>query len=475
MAARIFISYRRDDSAAAAGRVNDRLEHEFGRESLFMDVDAIPLGVDFVNVLGAEVAKCDVLLAIIGPNWLDAKDEEGNRRLNNQHDFVLIEIAAALTRNIPVIPILLDGTRVPKAGQLPDELKSLARRNGLDVRHASFRGDMDRLVRALRGTSPPTPSPPKPTSREDQLREEGRIKIDAPIVRGAPDGWFKPGEGKVESFKDHELGPEMVVVPAGEFMMGSSESEIAALKQEYNLGFYDCEGPQRTVRIKAPCAVGRHSITREQFAAFVSATGHTTEGGIFTWKGGKWEIDPKASWQAPGLSQENNQPVVGINWDDAKAYADWLSRKTGKTYRLLSEAEREYVTRAGTTTAFWWGETISTSQANYDGNYSFRGGTKEEYRQKTVPVDSFAPNPWGLYNVHGNVWEWVEDVWHEDYEDAPADGSAWVQGGDASRRVVRGGSWLNVPQSLRSATRNSSSSDLRVSYLGFRVARTLTP
>jgi formylglycine-generating enzyme required for sulfatase activity len=167
--------------------------------------------------------------------------------------------------------------------------------------------------------------------------------------------------------------------------------------------------------------------------------------------------------------------VVGINWDDAKAYAAWLSQKTGKTYRLLSEAEREYVTRAGTITAFWWGDTISPSQANYDGNYTFRGGAKGEYRQKTVPVDSFEPNPWGLYNVHGNVWEWVEDVWHENYEGAPTDGSAWVQGGDASRRVVRGGSWDYDPQNLRAANRNGSSPGSRSDNLGFRVARTLTP
>jgi len=155
MAIKIFISYRRDDSAFAARGVHDRLEREFGRESLFMDVDAVRLGVDFVEKIGAEVAKCDVLLAIIGPYWLEANDKESNRRLDNGHDFVRIEIAATLKRNIPVIPILLEGTLMPKAERLPDELKGLARRNGLDVRHASFHSDMDRLVRGLRGTSVP--------------------------------------------------------------------------------------------------------------------------------------------------------------------------------------------------------------------------------------------------------------------------------------------------------------------------------
>ena len=151
MTTTIFISYRRDDSAGHAGRVMDRLEHEFGRDYLFMDVDSIPLGMDFVKVLRDEVGKCGVLLAVIGPRWSDARDEDGNRRLDNPNDFVRVELAAALQRNIPVIPILLDGARIPKAHQLPDELKGLTSRNGLDVRHASFRSDMDRLIRSSQG------------------------------------------------------------------------------------------------------------------------------------------------------------------------------------------------------------------------------------------------------------------------------------------------------------------------------------
>jgi hypothetical protein len=266
MSNKVFISYRRDDSAGHAGRVHDRLERELGRDLLFMDVDA--LGVDFVEVLGAEVAKCDVLLAIIGPNWLNARDEEGNRRLESEHDFVRIEIAAALKRNIPVIPILLEGTHGPKAGQLPDDLKSLVRRSGLDVRHASFHSDMDKLVRGLRGTPAPQPAPPSAKSREDQMRAEGRIKLDANICHGAPDGWFKPGAGKLEWFKDHELGPEMVVVPAGKFEMGSSGQEILAScddedmpnsSAEYYdlLNLYYHEEPWHSVRIPAPFAVSR--------------------------------------------------------------------------------------------------------------------------------------------------------------------------------------------------------------------------
>jgi TIR domain len=151
MAAKVFISYRRDDSAGYAGRVRDRLERERGRNLLFMDVDGIPLGTNFSKVLHEEVAKCGVLLAMIGPNWPDARDEHGNRRLDDPNDFVRIEIAAALQRNIPVIPILLEGARIPKADQLPEDLKELASRNGLDIRHASFHDDMSRLIRGLKG------------------------------------------------------------------------------------------------------------------------------------------------------------------------------------------------------------------------------------------------------------------------------------------------------------------------------------
>src|SRR5262249_54078899 len=150
MTAKVFISYRRDDSAGSAGRIRDRLESELGRNLLFMDVDGIPLGTNFSKVLHEEVSKCGVLLAMIGPNWPDARDEHGNRRLDDPNDFVRIEIAAALQRNVPVIPVLLEGARIPKATELPEDLKELSLRNGMEIRHASFQDDMNRLIRGLK-------------------------------------------------------------------------------------------------------------------------------------------------------------------------------------------------------------------------------------------------------------------------------------------------------------------------------------
>ncbi len=203
MAAKVFISYRRDDSAGQAGRIQDRLEREFGCDLLFMDVDAIPLGMNYVKVLHEEVAKCGVLLAVIGPNWLDLRDEDGNRRLDNPNDFVRIEIAAALQRDIPVIPILLDGARVPKAAQLPEDLEELALRNGLDVRHASFHYDMDKLIRGLKGQLGHAAAPPAPP-----LPPEDHRKIEEAEARQRSDdqGLSQHAEAKRQTPPEREHG-----------------------------------------------------------------------------------------------------------------------------------------------------------------------------------------------------------------------------------------------------------------------------
>jgi hypothetical protein len=189
MARKVFISYRREDSAGSAGRVHDRLIPEFGREALFMDVDKVRAGMNFVKMIREEVAKCDVLLAIIGPNWLNAQDEEGNRRLDNQNDYVRIEIAAALLRDIPVIPILLDGARIPKSNQLPKDLEELEQRSGLEIRHTSFDSDIDRLIRELKGSS----------DRADDPRIAGKplprnvIPAPIPLKSRAVLGWASIG------------------------------------------------------------------------------------------------------------------------------------------------------------------------------------------------------------------------------------------------------------------------------------------
>jgi formylglycine-generating enzyme required for sulfatase activity len=267
-----------------------------------------------------------------------------------------------------------------------------------------------------------------------------------------------------DNFKDCDTCPEMVVIPSGEFTMGSPKSQE---------GRSDSEEPQHKVIIDKPLAAGRYAVTRGEFTAFVSETKHTTGDKCWTYDNAKWAERTGRSFHNSGFAQDDRHPVVCANWGDAKAFVAWLSKKTSQPYRLLTEAEREYATRAGTSTPFWWGASISTAQANYDGNQTYGGGSEGEWRMKTVAVDSFRPNPWGLYNVHGNVWEWVEDCWHENYEGAPANGSAWTSGGCAYR-ILRGGSWCYVPRVLRSAARDRLAPDSRYSNLGFRVARTLS-
>jgi formylglycine-generating enzyme required for sulfatase activity len=283
---------------------------------------------------------------------------------------------------------------------------------------------------------------------------EAKGRADELAARRDPALSVAPGSG--QSFRDRlangqpcPMCPEMVVVPAGEFLMGTAPSEIAVLIKETNVVLR--EEPQHRVAISWSFAVGRYPVTFTEWDACIA-------------DGGCNSVKPDDSGWGRGYL-----PVINVNFDDAKAYAAWLSRKTGKPYRLLSEAEREYATRAGTTTAFWSGPFILTSQANYN------AGTGE-YQKKTVPVHSFEPNPWGLYQVHGNVYEWVEDCWHNTYRDAPSDGSAWTTAcSGGSSRVVRGGSWLYSPRDLRSASRNWYSTVVRNNIIGFRVARTLNP
>ena len=206
------------------------------------------------------------------------------------------------------------------------------------------------------------------------------------------------------------------------------------------------------------------------------AKGYHTEAergdGCFAWKGKELKKDAADNWRHVGFAQADNHPVVCVSWKDVQAYIAWLNQSSGQTYRLLSEAEREYAARGGSQSAFWWGDSITTAQANYHGTApSYNCSPKDKWREATVPVNSFSPNPFGLYNVHGNVWEWTQDCWSENYNGAPTDGSAWTTG-DCRDWVLRGGSWFNSSAFLRSAIRLSGGPAIRTNYSGLRLART---
>lgn len=254
--------------------------------------------------------------------------------------------------------------------------------------------------------------------------------------------------------------PRLVAIPAGSFLMGSPASEP---------GRFDSEGPQHRVAVK-PFALAIDEVTVDQFLAFLRATGYQPPPCDQRLLFG-WDSPGHGRAFSPALVGPPTEPAICLNWDDAQAYIAWLDRASGRDYRLPSEAEWEYAARAGTTTARWWGAAIGKGHANCDGC----GSPWDNH--DVAPAGSFPPNPWGLDDMLGNVWQWVADCWHENYVGAPADGSAWVTGGDCSLRVMRGGSWDNVPVFVRAAARSrgrQAGGDFDyASYVGFRLARSL--
>ena len=237
----------------------------------------------------------------------------------------------------------------------------------------------------------------------------------------------------VELFPDIDPAPEMVIVPPGEFVMGGPP--------DTEFGSTSAERPLHLVRITRAFAVGKYPVTFNEWDAAASRDG--TEG----YRGGNW-----GTWRG-------TTPVVDVSWNDCQRYVGWLSRVTGNRYRLLTEAERESACRAGTTTPFSTGLSITMEQANFDA-------------ERPVPVGSFSPNNFGLYDMHGNVWEWVQDNWHDNYTGAPSDGSAWMMAG-SQEHVIRGGAWFIHPEHVRSASRTHDHADTRRFNYGLRVARDL--
>jgi formylglycine-generating enzyme required for sulfatase activity len=275
--------------------------------------------------------------------------------------------------------------------------------------------------------------------------------------------------------------PAMVVIPTGRFRMGAADDED---------GHTDAELPAHEVVIAKGFAMARSAVTVGQFREFVRASGYQPDsdrlGGasVYDERTGALRDDSRADWQDDyaGHPAADNLPVVNVSWNDAQAYAAWLGQRTGKRYRLPSEAEFEYALRGGTTTRYWWGDgkpDKPVENLTGSGDRSARGrrwsnafaGYRDGY-WGPAPVLSFAPNPFGLYDINGNVSEWVADCWHDSYLRAPQDGGAWLNPG-CSMHVVRGGSWGSSPDQVRSAFRQGTDGSLRSGRVGFRVVREL--
>lgn len=477
----LFISYRREDSSGYAINLYDRLASHFGRDHVFMDIDQIKPGEDFHDVIHDKLKSVEVAVVLIGKHWLNIPGETG-RRLDNPDDWVRLEIATLLERKIRVIPVLVGGATMPKSTELPECMQPLARRQTHEISDNRFHADVDRLTQVLetmvsvqsspQQTASPTPTDSKKSSNWFAIslgivallfgavalyndfsgNTEDAVAIPSPhdasdSTPPAPTATDKTTDTnnatattpvvaqKTEIRLPFE--PEMVHIPAGTFMMGSPESEKDRKPDE---------GPQREVTIAA-FEIGKYEITFDEYGAFAQATNRVL-------------LDVRG-W---GLGK---RPVIYVSWDDAKAYVKWLSEQTGKQYRLPTEAEWEYAARAGTQTRYWWDNDIGNNNAVCDGCGS------QWDNKYTAPVGSFKANTFDLHDTAGNVWEWVEDCWHDDYRNAPTDGSAWLDanGGNCNRRVTRGGSWGNSPLRLRSAVRSRGDTDFTNASVGFRVAR----
>jgi formylglycine-generating enzyme required for sulfatase activity len=416
----IFISYRRDDSPYETDRIYEKLVSVFERQHVFKDVDAIPLGANYREVIAREVNRCNVLLAVIGRNWLKCRDEHGNRRLDNDADFVRTEIQEALRQGKPVIPLLVRGARMPPKAKLPPELRELVDHHGTPVRpDPDFRHDMDRLIRGLRDLAEPAASPAQ--------------GIDAATMPRSPSLVASEPVAKVNTELPHEIatsiGMQLVLIPAGEFLMGTPDSDKYA---------YDWEKPQHRVRITKPFYLGKYPVTQEQWEAVMGNN--------------------------PSHFKGPKNPVEQVSWDDCQKFLEKLNKREGNpvgTFQLPSEEQWEYACRAGNTTRYCCGDDESGlgEYAWYEANSGYA----------THPVGGKKPNAWGLYDMHGNVWEWCRDWWNDGYyKESPTDDPSGPTEG--SHRVRRGGSWSHPARFCRSALRNYFELGHRYYFLGLRAS-----
>lgn len=284
--------------------------------------------------------------------------------------------------------------------------------------------------------------------------------------------------------------PELIVVPAGVFLMGSEPEEPRRLALNEYWGAR--ERPRHQVRVARAFAMGRTEVTRAQFAAFVADTGYSPAAGCWRFEGDEWRMNDAGTWRDPGIPQTDDHPVTCVNWHDANAYVAWLSRKTGRAYRLPSEAEWEYAARAGRQTAWWWGDDAAdvckfanlgdlatrnaTDWATKKTGYSavmtdWKGEPCDDGHPWTAPVASFPANPFGFHDLGGNANEWVADCWNDDYARGPVTQDARLDSGDCNVRAMRGQGWTGGAAGVRAAFRlKMNAADRRFTF-GFRVVR----
>jgi formylglycine-generating enzyme required for sulfatase activity len=411
----IFISYSKKHAQLTEDLARD-LEAE--GYTTWWDTGLLPDDVFFPETIRAEIAAAKAVIVIwaehsIASRWVYSEATEGDKqgKLLQVRDAALDPHRAPMPFNSGNIPPVADRAKI---------FAALARR----------------VIAPSNAPAAPEPLDPPPFGstefekfgRRVLSEDAGKVRVMVGVAQAAREMWFAPGQ----SFRDLDIAPEMVVIPPGEFLMGSKDGEGS-----------DDERPQHKVTIRQAFAVGKYPVTFDDWDVAVAARGlsHRSEGG-----GGR-----------------GRHPICG-SWHDAQNYVNWISQKTGKRYRLLSEAEWEYVCRAGSKTAYCFGDSEEDL-----GHYAWHAGNSEK---KTHPVGEKKPNAFGLYDMHGNVWEWCEDCRNDSYRGAPDDGSAWTFG-DRSYRVRRGGSYADNPEHLRAQVRCFSDPRNQFYFNGFRLARPL--
>jgi formylglycine-generating enzyme required for sulfatase activity len=365
---KILISYRREDSADVTGRIYDRLIQVFP-QSVFRDVDSIPLGVDFRTYLDEQVAKCDVFLAVIGRDWLRGKGRKGKSRLEDPGHFVRIEIESALKRQIPVIPVLVQGAKIPEAQRLPTSIQDVSYRNGIVVRpDPDFHKDMDRLIAHLtqpvRGLSEPQTKPA--TQSKPVLIEQQVVSAATPV--------------------------DMVNVPKGPFLYGTNKKR-ETIDHDY--------------------WIDKFPVTNEKYRAFIEAGGYENQR---YWSDEGWEWKTKNGISGPAYWNDikwnkPDHPVVGVSYSDAEAYAKWAGK------RLPTEQEWEKAARGDDGRQYPWGEEFDNSRCNSD----------ETGIGHTTSVTQYPSgiSPYGCYDMAGNVWEWCSSWYDESQGLRVLRGGSW--------------------------------------------------
>jgi formylglycine-generating enzyme required for sulfatase activity len=374
--------------------------------------------------------------------------------------FILLEQVATLK---DVQPLKYQASLAENRGDL-----DLAEQLWIRVLGAS-RGDLDAIeaikrIARRQSQSSSIPTAPEPVRQSEGNRsstpkpsQENGLKVfNFEIVEVNAKGEQIKKESKQSQYFSQDLGNditlEMVAIPGGTFTMGTEDEEIERLVKKFDWQYFSREKPQHQVTLPS-FYMGKYPITQAQWQA-IAATA-------------KIDIDLETN---PSNFTGNELPVERVTWYQATEFCKRLSRETKQEYRLPSEAEWEYACRAGTTTPFYFGETITGKLANYDASNTYADEPKGEYRKETTPVGQFPPNAFGLYDMHGNVWEWCADTWHDNYDGAPRDGSVWTKNGNDNRSPLRGGSWYDYPIFCRSAYRDiSDRRDVIGSNLGFRV------